>query len=101
MTKLIERSLLLSLGALTLTREKVAQFADKLVAEREVKPSDAPGVIDRLVGRGEEEREALRKLVRSEVERLTPVSRQDIEELKQQVDVLAKQVGKLAGKKSK
>ena len=101
MVRLIEKSLLLGLGVLTLTRDKVTQFVDKLVKEQEVDPEDAPGIVDRLVARGEEEREELRKLVRQELDRLTPVSRQDIEDLNRKMDELAAQVEKLAGEKSK
>ena len=51
MARLIERSLLLGLGALTLTRDKVNHFVDKLIEEGEVKPEEAPGIVDRLVTR--------------------------------------------------
>lgn len=97
----IEKSLLAGLGVLTLTRDKVTRFVDKLVKEQEVEPEDAPGIVDRLVARGEEEREELRKLVRQELDRLTLASRQDIEELSRKVDELAAQVGKPAGEKPK
>ena len=56
MTGLIEKGLLLGLGVLTLTRDRVVEFVDRLVEEGEVTPEEAPGVVDRLVGRGEEER---------------------------------------------
>ncbi|RLC90344.1 MAG: hypothetical protein DRI79_05200 [Chloroflexi bacterium] len=99
MAKWIEKSLLLGLGVLTLTRDRVVRFVDKLVEEGEVRPEEAPGVIDRLVARGEEEREELRKLVRQELDRVTPVSRQDIEELNRKIDELAARVEELAGRK--
>jgi len=99
MAKWIEKSLLLGLGVLTLTRDRVVRFVDKLVEEGEVRPEEAPGVIDRLVARGEEEREELRKLVRQELDRVTPVSRQDIEELNRRIDELAARVEELAGRK--
>ena len=99
MAKWIEKSLLLGLGVLTLTRDRVVRFVDKLVEEGEVRPEEAPGVIDRLVARGEEEREELRKLVRQELDRVTPVSRQDIEELNRKIDELAARIEKSAGRK--
>ena len=99
MAKWIEKSLLLGLGVLTLTRDRVVRFVDKLVEEGEVRPEEAPGVIDQLVARGEEEREELRKLVRQELDRVTPVSRQDIEELNRKIDELAARVEELAGRK--
>ncbi len=99
MTKWVEKSLLLGLGVLTLTRDRVARFVDKLVEEGDVRPEEAPGVVDRLVARGEEEREELRKLVRQELDRVTPVSRQDIEELNRKIDELAARIEKLEGRK--
>jgi len=96
----IEKSLLLGLGVLTLTRDKVKQLVDRLVEEGEVRPEEAAGVIDRLTARGEQEREELRKLVRQELDRLTPVSRREIEELGCKIDELATRVEELAGEKS-
>jgi polyhydroxyalkanoate synthesis regulator phasin len=99
MAELIERSLLLGLGVLTLTRDKVNQFVDKLIEEGEVRPEEAPGIVDKLVVRGEEEREELRKLVRQELDRVTPAPRQDIVELSQKIDELTVRIEELAGKK--
>jgi len=99
MAGLIERGMLAGLGVLTLTRDKVKRFVDKLVEEGEVKPEEAPGIVDKLVERGETEREELRKLVRQELDRVTPTSRQDIEELNRKIDELAGKVEDLAGRK--
>jgi len=100
MAGLIERSLLLGLGVLTLTRDKVNQFVDKLIEEGEVRPEEAPGIVDKLVERGETEREELRKLVRDELDKARfVVSRKDIEELSQKIDELTAKVEELAGKK--
>ena len=102
MVNLIERGLLLGLGALTLTREKVTRFVDKLIEEGEVRPEEAPGVISQLVARGEEEREELRQLVRRELDRardgVTPASRRGIEELNQRIDELAEKLDSLLPK---
>lgn len=95
----LEKGMLLSLGVLTLTRDKVKQLVEKLVEEGEIRAEEAPGVIDRLVARGEAEREELRKLVRQELERVTPVSRRDIEELNQKIEALSAQVAELVGAK--
>jgi len=97
----IEKSLLVGVGVLTLTRDRVKQFVDKLVEEGEVEPEEASGIVDKLMARGETEREELRKLVRQELDRLIPVSRQDMEELKRELDELTAQIEKLAGEKPK
>ncbi len=103
MAGLIERGLLLGLGALTLSREKVTRFVDKLIEEGEVKPEEAPGVIDRLVNRGEEERKELRRLVRQELDKtrasVTPVTRQEVKALNQRMDELAEKLDSLSVEK--
>ncbi len=99
MSGLLEKSLLLGLGMLTLTRDKVKEFVDKLVEEGELKADEAPGIIDKLVARGEKEREELRKLVREELDKTRFVaSRKDIEALSQKIDELTAKVAELAGK---
>jgi polyhydroxyalkanoate synthesis regulator phasin len=95
-TRWLERSLLFGLGLLTVTRERVVQFVDKLVEEGEVRAEEAPKVVERLVARGEEEREALRKMIREEMARWAPPSRQDVEDLKRRVDELAARVEELS-----
>lgn len=103
MAGLLEKSLLLGLGVLTLTRDKVVEFVNKLVEEGEVRPEEAPGVVDRLVARGEEEREQLRRMVERELDKVRAsapmASRRDIEELSQKIDELAARIDELAGEK--
>ena len=103
MAGLIEKSLLLGLGVMTLTRDKAVQVVNKLVEEGEVKRQEAPNIIDKLVARGEEEREELRRLVREEFDKLninvSPASRKDVKELGQKIDKLATKIEQLAGKK--
>ena len=104
MARLLEKSLLFGLGVLTLTRDRVVQVVNSLVEEGEVRPDDAPSIVDRLVARGEAEREELRKLVRRELDKahagMPLASRKDIEELSQKIDELAVKVEELADKKS-
>lgn len=98
--RLIEKSMLLGLGVLTLTRDKVVQVVNNLVEEGEVRAEDAPGIVDKLVTRGEEEREELRKLMREELDkrriRGPMVSHKDIEDLGQKIDALAARIDELA-----
>ena len=70
MVRMIERSMLLGLGILTLTRDRVVQTVNSMVAEGQVKEEEASNIIDRLVARGEEEREELRNMVRDELDKL-------------------------------
>jgi polyhydroxyalkanoate synthesis regulator phasin len=102
--RLIEKSMLLGLGMLTLTRDKVTQAVNSLVEEGEVKVEEAPNIIDRLVARGEEERTELRKMMRDELDKLRVnmpmASRKDIEDLSQKIDDLAARIDELAGDKT-
>lgn len=104
MAKLIEKGLLLGLGVLTLTRDKVAKTVNELVEEGEVKAEEAPSVIDRLVSRGEEEREELRKMVRDEMDKMRAnvplATRKDIEDLSEKIDRLAAQMSESSAEKS-
>ena len=101
MAGLLEKSVLLGLGVLTLTRDKVVQVVNKLVEEGEVEADEAPTIVDRLVARGEREREEIRKLVRQELDKMharAPMaSRQEIEALNQKIDALIARVEELAG----
>jgi polyhydroxyalkanoate synthesis regulator phasin len=93
MAGLLEKSLLLGLGVLTLTRDKAVEVVNNLVEEGEVKKHEAPNVVDKLVARGEEERETLRKLVREEIDKfnlsMPLATRKDVEELSRKLDELA------------
>ena len=92
MAGVLEKGLLLGLGVLTLTRDKVVQVVDKLVEAGEVKPEEASTVIDKLVSRGHEEREALREMVQQEMDKLqiSPpwVTRSEFEALQKKIDEL-------------
>lgn len=95
-TRWLERSLLLGLGLLTVTGEKVVQLVNKLVEEGEIRAEEASKIVERLIARGEEEREALRKLIQEEVARWSLPSRQDVEDLKRKVDELTARVEELS-----
>ena len=102
--RLIEKSMLLGLGMLTLTRDKIVQTVNSLVEQGEVEAEEAPNIIDRLVTLGEEEREELRKMMRDELDKrritMPMASRKDIEELSQKIDELAARIDELAGEKT-
>jgi len=104
MARLLEKSVLLGLGVLTLTRDKVIQAVNSLVEEGEVQAEEASSIVDRLVARGEEERQELRKLVRQELDKMrvrAPLaSSQDIEALSHKIDALAARIEESAGEKS-
>ncbi len=93
MTNFIEKGMLLGLGVLTLTRDKVAQAVNNLVEEGEVQEEEAANIIDKLVARGEEERQELRRLIREELDKARAsvplATRKDIEVLSEKIDALS------------
>lgn len=92
----IEQSLLLGLGALVLTQEKADGFVDELVNQGEAHRDEASDLVERFMKRGEEEREALRKLVQEETEHvvkgLNLATSKDVAALNKKIDALAKQL---------
>ena len=106
--RLIEKGLLLGLGVLTLTRDKVVHTVNSLVEEGEVKAEEAPRIVDRIMARGQEEREELRNLVRDELDKLKinmPMAshkdiHKDIKDLSQKIDELAARIDELASPKT-
>lgn len=64
----LERSMLLGIGLFALTREKARAVAEELVKQGHAAKDEIAQVTDDLVKRGEEERGALRKMVREEID---------------------------------
>ena len=96
MRELMERGLLVGIGAMTLTREKAEAFVDELIIRGQARRGEAGGLVDKLVEQGEEERDELRKLVRSEIEssvaRMKLATRKDLEVLSQKIEELAEKL---------
>lgn len=95
MANILEKTLLMGLGVFTLTREKVREAVNELVEEEGVEPEEAEKLADALVSKGEKEREELRGMIRQEVNRVRPVTRQEFDALKEQVDELADRIDQL------
>lgn len=93
MREIMERSFLVGLGLMSLTREKAQGLVDDLVKRGELRHEDSKGMVDRLVQRGEDERGSFRKLIREEVARaahdLGLVTRADLETIEKKLETLA------------
>ena len=93
MRDFVERSVLMSLGLLSLTREKAQGIVDELVKRGEVRRDDSKGMVDRLVQRGEEERGTFRKLIREEVAKvahdLNLATQADLQALEKKIEALS------------
>jgi polyhydroxyalkanoate synthesis regulator phasin len=69
MQTLIEKGFLAGIGLLSMTREKAQKMIDELSHEGEVQKSEVTRWVEQLADRGEEERQALRKLIRDELKK--------------------------------
>ncbi len=85
MTSLLEKGFLAGIGLLSMTREKAQKVMDELTQEGEVQKSEAKQWVDQLSARGEEERQAVRKLIRDEVKKVLDemglATKEDIQKL--------------------
>lgn len=85
MKTLLEKGFLVGIGLLSMTREKAQKVIDELSHEGELQKSEMKEWVDQLSDRGEEERQALRKVVRDEVKKVLDemglVTKEDIQKL--------------------
>ncbi len=90
MTNLFEKGLLAGIGLLSMTREKAQDIIEELSHEGELQKNEAKQWVDQLSDRGEEERQALRKLIRDEMKKVLDemglVTKEDIKELLKKQD---------------
>lgn len=85
MTSLLEKGFLAGIGLLSMTREKAQKVIEELSQEGEVQKNEVKEWVDQLSDRGEEERQALRKLVRDELKKVLDemglATKEDIQKL--------------------
>ena len=85
MTSLLEKSFLAGIGLLSMTREKAQDIIEELSKEGDVQKNETKQWVDELSARGEEERQALRKLIRDEMKKVLDemglVTKEDIKQM--------------------
>ncbi|MEW6402101.1 MAG: polyhydroxyalkanoate synthesis regulator [Chloroflexota bacterium] len=90
MKTLLEKGFLVGIGLLSMTREKAQKVIEELSHEGEVQKSEVKQWVDQLSDRGEEERQALRKLIRDEMKKVMDemglATREDIQKLMEKQD---------------
>ena len=90
MTNLLEKGFLAGIGLLSMTREKAQGIIDELSHEGELQKSEVKQWVDQLSDRGEEERQALRKLIRDELkvvlDEMGLATKEDIQKLREKQD---------------
>lgn len=90
MKSLFEKGFLAGIGLLSMTREKAEKIFDELSHEGELQKNEVKQWVDQLSDRGEEERQALRKLVRDELKKVLDemglATKEDIQKLREKQD---------------
>ena len=85
MKTLLEKGFLAGIGLLSMTREKAQKIIEDLSHEGELQKSEMKQWVDQLSDRGEEERQALRKLIRDEMKKVMDemglATKEDIQKL--------------------
>ncbi len=85
MATLLEKGFLAGIGLLSMTREKAQAIIDDLSREGELQKGEVKQWVDQLSDRGEEERQAMRKLIREELKKVLDemglVTKEDIQKL--------------------
>ncbi len=72
MSEPTRKAILLGLGALELTREKVESFVDELVKRGEASAEEKPGLVDELVKAAEEEEKKAMEKISSALREVIP-----------------------------
>ncbi len=92
----LERGFLATVGVLSVSREKVQEIVDQMVARGDLNLDEGKQLVDKMVKRGQEERETMRGLVRQEVQKvvgeLDMASRKDFQVLNDKLDALLKKL---------
>jgi polyhydroxyalkanoate synthesis regulator phasin len=90
-----EYKVVAGIGLLSMTREIAEAGVNELIECGEVKPKDAKGIVDSLVQRSEEQKQAIRDMARIEIEQALHDSnfatKEDLENLSKKIDALVKQ----------
>ena len=85
MKTLLEKGFLAGIGLLSMTREKAQQIIEDLSHEGEVQKGEVKQWVDKLSDRGEEDGQALRKLIHDEIKKVMDdmglATKEDIQKL--------------------
>lgn len=89
MSDLLKKALALGLGITAVSREKVQQFVDEMVAKGEVGKNESRAVVDRLIARGEEHQNEIKRMVQEQVKKILAeldiATKEDLRELEQKM----------------
>jgi polyhydroxyalkanoate synthesis regulator phasin len=96
MLDFFKRGFLATVGALSISREKIQEMVDQLVERGELTRDEGKQLVDKLIKRGQEERETMRDLVHQEVQKVVSeldiATRKDLQALNKKLDALLKKL---------
>ena len=91
-----ERLILMSLGLITITKEKAEKFADELVEKGKIKREDVPEFIKNILQSAEKGREKMREVIQEEIKKsldlLNLPTKKEISEIKKKLDEIDKKI---------
>lgn len=96
----IEKSILMGLGAISLTKEKTEKFAQELVEKGEATSEEARKLAGELLQRGEEEKVMIKEMVSSQMndfrKNMGIVTKDELSELEERIKKLESQPGQVS-----
>jgi len=102
MRNFAQKMMLAGIGAFALTREKAEQVVNEMVKKGQVQGEDAESVLDDLMERGEQERDVLKKTIRTEFDRIKNdmnlITKKELEEISERISQLEKRLSSEAHK---
>ncbi|MBA2937330.1 polyhydroxyalkanoate synthesis regulator [Paenibacillus sp. CGMCC 1.16610] len=92
MNDLIKNAVSLGLGITIVTKEKLETYVKELVVKGEVAPEESKALVAKLIKKGEEQQDALKEIVRVQLQKLLVdlhlATEEDIKRLEQRIDQL-------------
>ncbi|MCY9662736.1 polyhydroxyalkanoate synthesis regulator [Paenibacillus chondroitinus] len=92
MNDLIKNAVSLGLGLTIVTKEKLETYVKELVVKGEVAPEESKALVAKLIKKGEEQQDALKEIVRVQLQKLLVdlhlATEEDIKRLEQRIDQL-------------
>ena len=102
---MLEKAVLATLGALTLTKEKSKEWVDHLVKKGEIAKEEAPDFLKQLVKKGDEARTEIDRRITVAIEKFSTnmnfATKSDVEELRTEIRKLSKKLEKKASPKKR
>lgn len=90
MNDLIKNAVSLGMGITIVTKEKLENYVKELVVKGEVAPEESKALVAKLIKKGEEQQDALKEIVRVQLQKLLVdlhlATEEDIKRLDQRID---------------